>query len=107
MRVFAKKDGKYVGVQPGTTTVYADRSSGGSWEEVELTPRGDGFFDARFVAADVQLCMTPTGALEPRPAGMVGVWESLYATDQPDGSSLLYRLDGDRLVNVLTLEAAS
>lgn len=106
MRVFAKKDGKYVGVQPGTTIIYTDRDAGGEWEEIELTPMDNGRFDARFVAANVQLSMTP-GSLETRGAGTIGAWEALYATDQPDGSSLLYRLDGDRLVAVLTLEAKS
>lgn len=102
----------YCGIEPNTAgfPVYANRASAGSWEEVELTelPGGHGQFSVRFVAANRQLTMTPSGALESRPAGSVGSWETLYATTQPDGAKFLYRIDPDKpfpfIVRMLMIE---
>lgn len=98
MRVFLKCRGRYVGVEPGTTTVYADRDAGAAWEEVDLMPLGAGFFLARFVAADRMLSIQPDGSLETRPAGTDGAYEQLRATSQPEGLDILYRADGDRVL---------
>jgi hypothetical protein len=103
MKIGLRLHGKAIGVDPtpkaGTIDdarypVYADK----------LTKHTDGRFDVRFLAANRQLSITPFG-LESRVAGTFGLWEMVYATDQPDGSSLLYRLDRQTLVTVLTIEA--
>lgn len=107
MRVFLKRLGRYVGVEPSAqrpgelaaeyeqrmrAAVYADRDAGAAWEEVELTPLGDGEFGARLVAADRQLSIQPDGSLETREAGTLGAYERLRATSQPEGLNLLYRV---------------
>jgi hypothetical protein len=116
MKIGLRLNGKAIGVEPrprpgqigdAQYPVYADRDVVGSWEELELTPHDGGRFDARFLVADRQLSFTPSG-LETRAAGAIGSWELPYATDQPDGSALLYRFnDGSGLVAVLTIEARS
>lgn len=107
MRVYLRQGSHYIGIAPNTTNVYADRPAGGAWEEVELRQRAGGLFDALFVAADRQLSLTP-GGLESRPADTGGAWELAYATTQPDGSSLLYRVeDGVLVAPVLQIEDAS
>jgi hypothetical protein len=100
MRVFLKLAGKYIGVQPGTDRVYADRAAGQGWEEIELTPRDGGQFLARFVAADKALSIQPDGRLETRPAGTAGAYEHLRATSQPEGLDILYREDDGRVLGV-------
>lgn len=114
MRVFLRRHGLYLGVDPTAVKgklgdaaypVYADRQTGGLWENIELTPHDDGTFDACFVAASRQLSITPTGS-ESRPAGGIGGWETLRAATQPgDNLSILYRCDGAIMVDVLTIEA--
>lgn len=98
MNVYLKLNGKYVGVEPGTDRVYADRLSGGAWEEIELKSRGDGSFTARFVAADKQLSIQPNGSLETRPSGTDGAYEIVRATTQPEGLNLLYRSSDDHVL---------
>jgi hypothetical protein len=55
-------------------------------------------FDARFTKANVQLAITVNGDLETRPAGTFGAYEQLFCTTQPDETSILYRLDGARVL---------
>jgi hypothetical protein len=106
MRVYLKLAGKYIGVDPVKPgTVYTDRTEGGGWEVVELTRHEGGHFDAKFVAANVQLSVQPDGRLETRPAGTFGAYEQLRATSQPEGLDLLYRdADGAVLGVPLTIE---
>lgn len=115
MKVGLRLNGKAIGVDPtpvaGQTgdaqfPVYADRPTVGVWEEGELTEHGDGLFDFRFLAADRQLSLTPTG-LESRAAGSFGGWEQVYATQQPDGGALVYRYENGVPVVVLTIEAVA
>jgi hypothetical protein len=113
MKVYLKLNNKYIGVDPtpiprktgdSAFPVYQDRNSGGAWEEVELTKRDNGQFDARFIAANRQLSLSSNG-LESRGAGTFGTWELIYATEQPDGIKLAYRADGATILGpVLTLE---
>lgn len=104
--VYATWNGRYIGVDPSDPArfVYTDRASGGAWEELELTKHDDGRFDIRFVAADLTLAIEPSGHLTTRPKGTYGSYEQLYACNQPEGYSILYRHG----VSVyLTLEARS
>ena len=101
MNVYVKTvESEYVGNEPGSTSVYADRSSGGLWEEIVLTPHPEagGRFDARFVASGHQLSLTPGAVLETRPSGSFGPWELFRATNQPEGVSHLYREGVDALL---------
>lgn len=116
MKVGFRLRGRVIGIEPtprpGTSgdaqfPVYTNRDAVGAWEEAELTAHADGTFDARFLSANKQLSMTPSGELESRAAGQIGAWETFFATDQPDGSSLLYRFEGDVLLDALTIEAVS
>lgn len=105
IKAVAKVNGHYIGLQPGTADVYADRDTAGSWEELALTKHADGkTFDVLLKAADKQLSQNLSGGLESRPKGTGGSWETFYATEQPDGSKLLYRLEQGRLLTVLQLE---
>lgn len=67
-------------------------------------------FDALFTKANVQLSIQNDGSLQTRPAGTVGPFEmeQVFCTTQPDGSSVLYRLDGARMFGepLLIKEAA-
>lgn len=78
-----RADGKILSVDPADKDVIQLRPAGGAWEEVELTEHADGF-SARFIAADVLLCMTPSGELQTRPAGSRGAWETVEVAEQPD-----------------------
>lgn len=81
MPTYLIANGRYLGVDPGDPSrVYADRAKGGAWEEVAITPHPDGWVDVRFLAANRQLCITPDGTLETRPAGAIGAWEQLIAS---------------------------
>ena len=104
MLVGMRLKGKFIGVQPGTTVVYSNRDALGGWETIELTALNDGLFSGRFVDADKQLSIQPDGSLQTRPAGTVGAWEKFYATDQPDGASLVYRKEGLLIVGLMTVE---
>jgi hypothetical protein len=113
MKIGLRMQGKAIGIDPtpkpgaiddARYPVYSDKDQFGVWEAAELTKHADGRFDVRFLAANRQLSLTPFG-LESRVAGTFGPWEMQYATDQPDGSSLLYRFEGQTLVTVLTIEA--
>lgn len=108
MKVGLRLNGKAIGIDPTVTPigkVYADRDQVGGWEELSLTYHEDQKqFDARFIAADRQLTMTNDNRLESRVSGAIGVCELFFATKQPDGSGLLYRFDGMRLVGILTIE---
>ncbi len=109
MKVGLRLHGQAIGIDPGDShaAVYANRAAVGGWEVGELTPNGDGKFNVRFLATNRQLSQQPDGTLESRPAGAIGGYESFYATDQPDGSALLYRFEGAALLPPLTIEAAS
>lgn len=98
MKIALKLKGKYLGLEPGTEQPYANRDAIGGWEEIELTQHKDGYFDALFIAANRQFTLTPDGDLQSRPAGTFGSWESFFATEQPDGSKLCYRIDQGNLV---------
>ncbi len=77
MGIGLRWNGKAIGVDPmDPFTVYANRDYVGSWETVIVTPH-DGYVDVRFQAANRQLCITPDGKLETRPAGAIGEWERL------------------------------
>lgn len=107
MTVYLKQGSRFIGVAPGTTKVYADRDKGAGWEAIELTDIGDGNFLARFVEADVMLCITPGGHLETRPAGSAGPWETMRCATQPDKTThILYRVDGDNVVASLQIVEA-
>jgi hypothetical protein len=85
---YLKQKGRYIGVEPGTTEVYADRRVGNGWEEVRLTPHDDGLYDALFVASNLQLSIQPNGTLATRPAGTYAEYEQFLLTATADG---LYR----------------
>lgn len=114
MKVYAKLGNKYTGVNPVAQApkgggekfpVYHDRVQGGAWEEIELTPHdSSGGFLARYVAADKALSMQPDGRLETRDPGTDGGYEVFYATTQPDGTNLLYRIEQNGIVGVLMIE---
>lgn len=76
---YATLNGKYIGVEPGTTKVYADRLSGGAWEELDVT-QADGYYLVHFRTANLQLSIRPNGQLDTRPAGTDGAWEQLSIT---------------------------
>jgi hypothetical protein len=78
--------------------VHADRTAAGPWEAAELQPLPGGQFSVLFPATQRQLALTDVWALETRPAGHVGPGETFYATDQPDGAVLLYRVTGEGIV---------
>jgi hypothetical protein len=105
MKVGVRFNGKVLRVDPTQPkVVHADRDTVGPHEEIELTKHDDNRFDARFLASNMQLSMNFEGKLETRPAGTDGAWETFFATDQPDGSSLLYRFEGTTLLPVLVIE---
>lgn len=108
-KVGIRSEGKAIGIDPATGPtfpVYANRDAVGDWEEAQLTSHPNGQFDVLFLATNRQLTITPDGRLESRPGGSVGGWELLYATQQPDGSALLYRLlPGNVPSRMLTIEA--
>lgn len=116
MKVVIKMGDRYLGVDPtpipgkvddARFPVYSDRGSAGEWEEAEVMEHDGGRFDVRFIASNRQLSVTPYG-VESRTAGSFGVWELPYATNQPDGSSLLYRAHSNSIIGpVLTLEPRS
>ena len=107
MDVYARLNGKYIGVDPSAPdTLYADRTKGDGWERIKLTAHENGRFDALLVAGNRQLSFGPNG-LELRPAGAIGEWEQPFCTTQPDGTNLAYRVqDGTLAGPVLVLEAA-
>lgn len=105
MKVYLKLNNKFCGVDPAdpALAVYANRPQAGEWEQATLSgPDANGKFSVSFVAANCTLSMTPFG-LEGRPIGTFSEWEQLFATDQPDGLSLLYRLGAAPFC--LTIEA--
>jgi len=106
MRVLLRWYGKYIGVEPGTAKVYADRAAGGAWETVTLEPKGDGLFLPTFEASGLVLSGQPNGSLETRPGGTAGPYELWRATSQPEGLDILYREDDGKVLGVpLTIEA--
>lgn len=69
----------YIGVEPGTRTVYANRASGGLWEAVQLTKR-DEFWDMLALEAQVQICVNQgTEQLEGRKVGDYWDWGGRWA----------------------------
>lgn len=70
--------GKATGIDPHDPLmrVYHDRDVVGPWEAVIVTSH-EGSVDVRYPAANRQLCITPDGRLESRPAGTFGAWEQL------------------------------
>jgi hypothetical protein len=78
---YAKLHGKYIGVEPGTTHVYADRTAGGSWEELDIAKRDDGKYIVTFRSGQLVLSIQPDGRLETRPLGTDGPWEQLTIKD--------------------------
>lgn len=73
MAIYAKLGGFYVGLEPGTANVYANRTQGGSWEALTAVQRG-AKWELRLNAAMRTLSGTLNG-LEPRPLGTFGEWE--------------------------------
>lgn len=64
MSIYARLGG-YVGLEPGTTTVYHDRAAGGPWEALTVTQRGpEGWFDLDLVAAKKPLRLNRNHTLE-------------------------------------------
>lgn len=114
MKVYAKLGSHYIGVAPTALAkvsgdaqfpVYHDRSAANGWEAIELTPKDGGHFLARFMDADRGLSIQNDGSLQTRAAGTDGPFEQLYATTQPDGISILYRVDNGVMVGTpLTIE---
>ncbi len=113
MKVALRLNGKAIGIDPlsglAAFPIYADRDQVGDWEEGELTALAGNAFAFRFLASNRQLSLTPSGRLESRYAGWVGVWEMFFATQQPDGIAILYRVTSAGLLVpvVLTIEDRS
>lgn len=107
MKVGIRLNGKVTGIDPTPVAgkagddqfpLYADRDQVSAWEEGELTKHDNGVdFDLRYLGANRQLSLTPAGP-QTRAAGIVGAWETLQATEQPDGTKLLYRVENGALV---------
>ena len=76
-----RREGKVIGLEPGTETVYANRDAVGPWEDIIFTSHPDGKLAARFRAANRLLSITPEGNLESRTD--LGPWE-LLGHPQPD-----------------------
>jgi hypothetical protein len=94
---YAKLHGKYIGVEPGTTKVYADRPAGGSWEELDITKRDDGKYIVTFRSGQLVLSIQPDGRLETRPLGTDGPWEQLTIKDNNlsrEGIGTVLELEG-------------
>lgn len=96
MKVYAKLNGKYIGVDPAhPTVVYHDRTTANGWEAITLEKLPNSKFAAKFDAAGVYLSITDLGNLETRPS--VGAWESLCGITPPveykDTPSQLYQPD--------------
>ncbi len=94
---YAKLHGKYIGVEPGTTKVYADRTAGGSWEELDITKRDDGKYIVTFRSGQLVLSIQPDGKLETRPLGTDGAWEQLTIKDNTlfrEGIGIILELEG-------------
>lgn len=119
MRVYMKYLGGYIGVEPGTTTVYHDRPAGAGWEDIDLVPsknRTDTdkqgnplYWTATFVAANLVLSQQPDGSLQTRPAGTDAGYEQIEPTHQPDGQALALRYQYSPLMplTVLMVEVKS
>ena len=109
MRVSLRSGRGFLGIDPATGDadfpVYDDRPEAWSWERAELTAQGAGMFSVRFLAANRQLSLMEDGRFESRPAGDIGPFELVYATEQPDGTSFAYRFQDGRLVGVPLLVA--
>jgi hypothetical protein len=80
-----------------------DAPEAGAHETCELTQITDKFF-VRFIEANRTLTLLPDGQVETRVAGTQDEWESLFATEQPDGPFLLYRRNGDLLIGPYVFE---
>lgn len=78
-------DNKYIGCEPGTTTVYRDRPAGGVWEEIDFLPsKGtSGKWNCILKAAQLVLAQTPDGKLETRPLGTDGAFEQFEIGKMP------------------------
>lgn len=72
---------------------YQDRPAANGWESATVTDLGGGQVDVLFEEAKREFTITPEGALQTRAKGAIGGWEKMYATQQPDGSMLIYRLE--------------
>ncbi len=116
MRVGMRLRGHVIGVDPSPQAhlagdaqfpVYRNRTEVGGWEQLELTVYDDGSCSARFEDANRQLSIPPTGPPETRAVtDDPGGWERFFATEQPDGSALVYRFENGVLCEcVLTIEA--
>jgi len=94
--------GKALGCEAGTTSLYMDRLSIGAWEKVQLTAWQSGvetaWFDAVFIAANLRLSRSPDGQWETRPIDApIGVHEQFliievppWHTEDKDKTLLLY-----------------
>lgn len=97
--MYASLDGWYFGIDPSQPDrIYhnAEHTQGGEWEKLELIPYGDpkdGKFTARFVAGDRVMSMQPNGFIEARQSGTSGQYEVFYATNQPNGQGIMYKVD--------------
>jgi hypothetical protein len=79
---------------------YQDRPVGAGWERTLVTDLGGGQVDVLFEDSQREMTLTPDGGLQTRAKGAIGGWEKFFATQQPDGSMLIYRFEGSKLVGV-------
>lgn len=77
MKVFFKLGGKYVGCEPGTSLVYANRDKGDWWEDIELAILPNTKAVATLIAINQVISIQPDSRIELRPAGTTGPWEQL------------------------------
>jgi hypothetical protein len=95
--IYARLNGKYIGVEPGTTEVYANRPIGGAWEELDIFKRDDGKYIVTFISAQLVLSIQPDGRLETRPLGTDKSWEQLSIKDNVlfrEGIDVSLQLEG-------------
>ena len=105
MKVGLRLNGMAIGVDPDhPDTVYHNRANVDAWEKCELTKHEEGHFDVRFIAANRALSIEPDGTHSTRAPGTFNAFEQLYATTQPDGISLVYRVANGAALGALAIE---
>lgn len=106
MNISGQYLGGFIGVEPGTTTVYHNRTVAGGWEQMALTPSPaqPKMFNALFTASGKTLSQQPGGTLQTRQGGTDGLYEQFFATNQPDGTSFLYRYQDGQILDVILIQ---
>lgn len=89
-RVYLKSREYFIGVEPANPgVVYADRTTVGGWELVELTKLNHEEYAILFVEAGVQFSQQPDGTYQTRPRGHIQSWERLRGGRLPSGVEIL------------------